>query len=187
MCAAFGPAGFERHDVESLVTGIRRILSALLTLTLLALCDCGEESVPMAPTDPGITQSMEFQPTDPPATVPTEQRTDWSGYSDYELMEMTLKSDANAYKSLSSYVFGREWLLYMMEYCEPFKELMFRETALQSLEEHALELLTQYKDEVAGMRAMNFAELVVMLLPEMQEELSEFLGSIVTVTALPIN
>lgn len=156
---------------------MRRMLIALLTLSVLALCGCAEEPVPTGSTEPSTTQSMEVQPT-PPASEPTEGQTDWSQYSDYELMEMTLKSDANAYRSFSPiYMLDREWLLYMMEYCEPFKELMFRETALESMEMYTADLLVRYKDEKSGMLALSFAELIGMLLPELEEEFFEVLRS----------
>ena len=166
---------------------MKRFLALILAF-MLVLSGCGEEPVPTGSTEPSTTQSMEVQPT-PPASEPTECQTDWSQYSDYELMEMTLKSDANAYKHNSPiYMLSRQWLIYMMEHCEPFKELMFRETALQSMKEHTLELLTQYRDEKAGMLAKSFAELVVTLLPEMQEELSEFCDATSEiVTTLPTN
>ncbi|MBQ7415586.1 MAG: hypothetical protein IJW14_00940 [Oscillospiraceae bacterium] len=109
----------------------------------------------------------------------------WNEYSDYELIEMTLESPENEFRHFSAVrMTGGEWKDYMLENCDPFRALMLRDTAEESLKQHSFELVTNCSN---AFTAENFAELVVAVVPEMKEELHEYLSSAGTESEIPVS
>ena len=147
---------------------MKRVLFVLLSVLLIVLCGCEQESSTNNPTQTTPSSNIEY-PTNP------FDKTGWSEYSDYELMEMTMESDQNEFRQLCAvWMTAEEWREYILENCEPFRALMLRDTALKSLEEHTVSVVEQYKDEFGGMPAENFVLLVQTVHPKMMEQLQDY-------------
>ena len=99
----------------------------------------------------------------------------WKEYSDLELMQLTMESEQIDFRQFSAvYMTAEEWQDYMLDNCEPFRALMHRETALESIKEHTLAVADQYKDEFGGLPSENFVLLVMTVHPEMKEQLKDY-------------
>lgn len=150
---------------------MKRLLLLFLAL-LLILCGCSEDQKPTEPTK--LTQNEDSAPEMPTAapTQPTEAPTPLSEYSDFELIEATVKSSACAFRYAPSYEVhnytDQEWAIYMMENCKPFQELMFRDTALESLELYAPVMIARYVEAYPN-NASGLLDLVAYLIPEMED------------------
>ena len=146
---------------------MKKLALIMALLSVLCLSACRMEDPAMTTVSPTNPSNMSSSDTFDPA--------EWSGYSDYELMEMTMESDQNEFRQLCAvWMTAEEWREYMLENCEPFRALMLRDTALNSLEEHTVALVEQYKDEYGGMPAENFVLLVQTVHPKMMEQLQDY-------------
>lgn len=149
---------------------MKRILPLILAL-LFILCGCSEDPKPTEPTKVQTEDSVPDRPTAAP-TQPTEAPTPLSEHSDFELIEATVKSDVCSHRTVPSYEVRKftdqEWVLYMMENCDAFRELMFRDTALESLEHYAPVLFARYCESHPH-NASGLFDLVVYLIPEIED------------------
>lgn len=141
---------------------MKRFLALILAL-MLVLSACGDKSKPTEPTDgTGYEDPGPDQPIEDPImpTVPLSE------HSDLALITKTLISAVCAEAYSGSFIYGsQEWVIYMMEQCEPFKELMFRETALESLSHYVPSLIAFYQ-ETYPKNVYGLTSLCAYLIPE---------------------
>lgn len=146
---------------------MKRLILALAVICALFLAGCQS-------ADPTVTTLVPPKPVND-ASVDSFDPAEWKGYSDLELLELTMESDQNEFRQLCAvWMTAEEWKENMLENCEPFRALMLRDTALKSLEEHTVAVVEQYKDEFGGMLAENFVLLVQTVHPGMKELLREY-------------
>ena len=144
---------------------IKRFLSLVLSIMLI-LSACGEKPKPSEPT--GATKNNEVIPDQPidnwlEPTVPLCDR------SDLELIEETVISDLCSEGYTGSFMYGsREWVIYMMERCDPFRELMFRETLQESLRHYVPWMIACYQ-EGWPRNVYGLTSLCAYLIPEVKE------------------
>ena len=146
---------------------MKRLIFALAVICVVFLVGCQS-------ADPTVTTLAPQKPVND-ASVDSFDPDEWKGYSDLELMEMTMSSSQNEFRQFSAVqMTAEEWKDYMLTDCEPFRALMLRDTAMKSIEEHAQTVVEQYQGDLASFRRENFVLLITTVLPEMQEQFMDF-------------
>lgn len=169
-----------RHQLKFDIEGnivlrklIACVLIALLIIALFLVCGCADKPDASAPvqTNP-TTQNSAEQSTEP------LNKDKWAEYSDYELMEMVMDSSQNEFRQFSAvWMTAEEWKEYMLNNCDPFRALMLRDTAKESLKAHILTVIHAYQGDLASVRAENFALLAMTIYPELQVQLQDIVIS----------
>ena len=152
---------------------MKKCLSLILAiLVVLALVACGKETESAAPTTE-LSESIAPRESVGPSQPADSELT---ALSDRELIGKMIESRKLETPSVSAVVHTDEyWMLWLVQNCDPFWELLSRESGLDSLKTMGLEVAEEYEDSMfcsfsAG-RMKNW--LLPMLFPELFMEISE--------------
>lgn len=125
---------------------MKKLLSLFLVLCMtLTLFACGKEEENTAPTtepSESIAPSESVEPSKPVDS-------DLAALSDRELIGKIIESGKLETPSISAVAHTDEyWILWLVQNCAPFRELLSREAGLESLRTMGAEVADEYEDNM---------------------------------------
>lgn len=154
---------------------MKKIICVVLLLSLaLTLFACGKEEENTAPTtepSESIAPSGSIDPSQPADSG-------LAALTNRELIGKMIESGKLETPLVSAVAHTDEyWMLWLVQNCDPFRELLSRETGLESLKTMGLDVAAEYEDSIVPYIAMSAHNvenyLFPMLFPELFMDIPE--------------